>query len=145
MNTDTVSTRTKSTPRPKMSVAEYITHQINLCGKTQAMVAKESGFPQANIISMLKNGTTKVPLSKVSAIAKSIGVDPMYLFRMVMAEYQPELWSAIESLVMSQGVFTQNEMDIIKVVRESGVENPAIKTDEDREILKSAINRLRPS
>jgi len=145
MNTETTPIRPKSSHRTPMTVAEYISRQIELCGKTQAVVARESGFPQANMISMIKSGTTKVPISKVSQIAKAIGVDPMYLFRLVMAEYQPELWGAIEHIVMAQGVLTESEAEIIATIRESSVPNPKIKTDEDRLILLEAISKLRPT
>ena len=80
----------------KITVAEYLTAQIKVCGKSQKQIAEEVGFPKANILTMVKHGTTKVPIHRVPALAKSLGVDKERLMRMVLEEYQPEILRAIE-------------------------------------------------
>lgn len=78
------------------TVAEYIWGQIDLCGKSQKQIAEEVGFPRANILTMIKHGTTRVPIRRVPALAKALGVDPAKLMKMVLEEYQPEILRAIE-------------------------------------------------
>ena len=80
----------------KKTVAEYISGQIDLCGKSQKQLAEEVGFPKANILTMIKHGTTRVPIHRVPALAKALGVDPAKLMKMVLQEYQPEILEAIE-------------------------------------------------
>lgn len=80
----------------KIKVAEYLTAQIDICGKSQKIIAEEVGFPKANILTMMKYGSTKVPIDRVPALAKSLGVDPAKFMRLVLAEYQPAILEAIE-------------------------------------------------
>lgn len=141
MNTQTTE---KSNKKANYTVAQYIEQQINLCGKTQLEIAEESGFPKANVITMIKQGKTKLPKSKIGAFAKALGVDPIHLFRLVMQEYEPESWEVIQQFGFNQPVVTQNELEILEVVRQSNVQNPKIRTEEERIRLLDVINTLRP-
>lgn len=55
--------------------------------KTQAEIASEAGFPNANMMTFLKNGRNKVPIDRVPSLAKALEVDPAY--RMRLAPDQP--------------------------------------------------------
>lgn len=52
--------------------------------KTQAEIASEAGFPNANMVTFLKNGRNKVPLDRVPSLAKALEVDPAYLMRLAL-------------------------------------------------------------
>lgn len=52
--------------------------------KTQAEIANEAGFPNANMMTFLKNGRNKVPLDRVPSLAKALEVDPAYLMRLAL-------------------------------------------------------------
>jgi len=52
--------------------------------KTQAEIASEAGFPNANMMSFLKNGRNKVPIDRVPSLAKALEVDPAYLLRLAL-------------------------------------------------------------
>ena len=52
--------------------------------KTQAEIASEAGFANANMMSFLKNGKNKVPLDRVPSLAKALEVDPAYLMRLAL-------------------------------------------------------------
>lgn len=80
----------------KLTVAEYLSVQIDACGKSQKEIAEEVGFPKANMLTMMKIGTTKIPVHRVPALARSLGVDPARFMRMVLEEYQPAILEAIE-------------------------------------------------
>lgn len=129
-------------PSKPASVAEYLDWQINLCGKSQKQIAEEAGFPKPNIITMFKKGDTKLPLEKVGKIAKAIEVDPIHLFKLCMAEYQPDTWKEIQRM-FDQPVLTQNELEILEVIRSSNVVNPKLRTDADRDALLAAIGKLK--
>ena len=98
------------------TVAAYLDREISRCGKTQLQISRECGFPKPNIITMIKQGHTKLPLTKVGSIAKSLGVDPAYLLRLALREYFPDTYSAIED-VLSPSLLTQNEMSIVNALR----------------------------
>jgi hypothetical protein len=52
--------------------------------KTQAEITSEAGFPNANMMTFLKNGRNKVPLDRVPSLAKALEVDPAYLMRLAL-------------------------------------------------------------
>lgn len=138
------ATKAKTPPKNKITVAEYLSQQFDLCGKTQLEIAREAGFEKSNVLTMFKQGTTKLPLSRVGRVARAIGVDPLYLYQLAMSEYEPETWAEIEGLVLRQPVVTQNEMEIIQLLRNCGVPNPKVRTQEERDRITSAFARLRP-
>lgn len=140
----TPETAQKKPPRKRPTVAEYLTAQIDLCGKAQLEIAKECGFGNANIITMFKQGKSKLPVSRIGAIAKALNVDALYLFTLVMSQYEPETWQVIEESIFKQPLLSRNELEIIEVLRESKVINPTIRTDEERGRLMAVFNTLQP-
>lgn len=123
------------------NVAEYIAGQINLSGKSQAEIAKDIGFAMPNMITMLKKNATKLPIDKIGKLSKSLGVDSVHLYKMCMAEYYPDTWAVIQGF-LAQPVLTENEMEIVKVIRESNVINPKLRTEEDRVKLLEFVATL---
>lgn len=124
------------------NVAEYISMQLHLCGKSQTQIAEEVGFEKPNVITMIKQGKTKVPLNKIGSMAKALEVDPVFFFRMVMNEYMPDLMDMIAAIT-NQPVITRNEMDFIHVIRSSKVVNPKLRTDAEKKKLKEFVDTLK--
>jgi transcriptional regulator with XRE-family HTH domain len=83
----------------ELTVAGFLTSQIEKSGKTQTQIALETGFPRSNFITMLKQGSAKVPIRKVPALAKALGVEPALFLRVVLNEYQPEMLATLESVL----------------------------------------------
>lgn len=125
-----------------LTVAQYLTAQIELSPKTQLEIAKDAGLSTPNLITMLKQGRLKLPIAQIVPLAKALGVDPIHLYKMAMQEYQPETWEAIQAII-NQPIVTANEMTIIEVIRQGSVTNPKIRTQEDRDRLLEAIATLR--
>lgn len=102
------------------SVAEYLADQIDQSPKSQSEIAQEAGFDTPNIITMFKQGKTKIPLIRVGPLAIALGINPRHLLRRVLEEYMPETWHAVEAslghLILShdeeQLVLTSREMSI---------------------------------
>lgn len=94
------------------TVRQYVAAQLELCGRSQSEVARACGFASPQMISMIKSGAAKVPISKIRVLASALRVDPMYLFRLVMAEYQPEVLEVLDEFQPSLAL-TQDEIDLI--------------------------------
>jgi transcriptional regulator with XRE-family HTH domain len=109
---------TVPTKKSKITVAQYIEQLIALSGKTQTQIAEEVGYDKPNVITMIKQGKTKLPINKVGLFAQALGIDPVYLLRATMSEYMPDTWQSIETLFQSTLV-TQNELKILKTIREA--------------------------
>ena len=54
---------------------EYLNDAINSSGIKQSEMAETMGFDKPNIITMFKQGKTRVPLHKVAEFAKILKLD----------------------------------------------------------------------
>lgn len=97
------------------AVTEYLKEHLENCGKTQKQVADEAGFENPNIISMLKNGDTKVPLERAAMLAKAAGADEAELICHVLREYHPATWAILEPLMAHNKL----EFVALKLVRKA--------------------------
>ena len=48
--------------------------------KSQIETATEAGYVNPNMLAMIKNGLTKLPLDRVPSVAKALECDPKLLF-----------------------------------------------------------------
>jgi transcriptional regulator with XRE-family HTH domain len=83
--------------------------------KSQLQVAKESGFPHPNMLSMIKHGKSRLPLQKVPALAEALEIDPALLFRSALSE----IWPGYERVVLRifGDVLTSEEREMIVFMR----------------------------
>jgi hypothetical protein len=107
----------------KLLVKDYIEQQLAICNKSQKQVAVEIGYDKPNVITMIKQGLTKLPINKVGPLAQALNVDPVYLLRLVMSEYHPDSWEVLDHLIGTTLV-SKDELDLLKFIRKStgGVE-----------------------
>lgn len=122
----------------RMTVAELIDYHIGTKEKSQAQIAAEAGFDKPNMITMLKQGRTKVPLARVGALADALGISRTYFLRLVLGEYHPEVLPIMQE-VFGYHVST-NEFSIIEFVREvSGYSDPGLGDGRAKELLRRAF------
>lgn len=125
-----------------MTVANFIRQQIAICGKTQKTISTECGYQNPNIITMFKNGATKLPFNKISAMARALNTDPRYLLRLVVSEYDPEVWAVIVQIMGPSVSYTDDEAALIELARATGYgRTPCLKVPENRTDLTNAIKR----
>lgn len=121
---------TTSEPPLFSPFAAYITEKIEKSDKTQIEIAHELGYDKPNIITMFKHGATKVPVAKVPALARALGLDPAHLLRLALSEYSPEILEAIES---SFGwLVAEDEYQLLKQVRTLTGGDPAAMKGEPK-------------
>ena len=104
--------------KPKMTVAQFLTIKINESGKTQKEIATEIGYDSANIITMFKQGLTKLPINTVGSIALALEIDPVFLLRLAFNEYFPETFEAIED-TLGTTFITENERNLLEQFRQN--------------------------
>ena len=83
-------------------VARLITSRIEVTGKLQKDIAAKVGFEKPNMITMIKQGRTHLPLDKIGPMALALEIDPLYLLQLCMEEYHPATWKAIAPLLTGQ-------------------------------------------
>lgn len=96
----------------RKTVAEYLTFHINKSEKTQRQIAQEIGYTKPNIITMFKQGLTKLPLEKVGPLAKALEISPDDLFLKVMIEYMPETFAALSPFLCGQ-MLSKDELELL--------------------------------
>lgn len=77
------------------NVATYIASRIEASGQLQKDIAEKVGFERPNMITMVKQGRSRLPIDKIGSMARALGIDPIALFSMCMEEYYPNTWKAI--------------------------------------------------
>lgn len=108
----------KSPPKKgDMSVAQFLAFQMDASKKTQRDIASEVGYKNANVLTMFKQGLTKVPISTAPRLATALGIDPGFFLKMVIQEYMPELLTEIEKHI--GGLCTRNELRMVNVIRDA--------------------------
>lgn len=75
--------------KSESKVAIFVTHQIDFLGLKQKDVAAKAGFEKPNIITMIKQGHTKVPQDKMAALARALEAEEIPFIRMCLEEYLP--------------------------------------------------------
>jgi len=96
--------------------------------KSQADVASAAGFKNVNMLSLIKSGSTRLPLDRVPALAQALDVDPARLLQLAL-----EQWAGSAAARTFDDIFetvvTRNEAGWLEVIREaSGNTDPAITT-----------------
>lgn len=128
---------------PKL--AEYLNAQINvavLSGIRQKDIATAMGYTRPNIVTMFKQGLTKLPIEKVGPLAGVLGIDPVYLLRIVMNDYMPETYDAVTRIFGGEPI-TEHEREIVAMIRVlSGGTNPDVRTGEAKDKLAEFVKAL---
>lgn len=120
------------------TVAEYIADKLAESDKTQREIAEECGFENPNIITMFKTGATKLPLNRIGPLAKAIDIDPAHLLRLVMLEYAPDTWEAIENIMQST-LLTANELELVRAYRQVTGDSDAKAMVVDRDAVLAIV------
>jgi plasmid maintenance system antidote protein VapI len=127
-------------PYADTRLAKYVAMRINeLHHKTQAEIAHEAGFRNANFITMLKVGSSKLALERVPSLAKALDVDPEFLMRLALEQaYGFETSTAIIDLIGDK--LTPTEIAWLRLIRANST---AAKSPPSIEALTALIGELR--
>lgn len=80
-------------PHADTRLAKFISKRIDdlKSVKTQGEIATQAGFTNTNFLSMLKTGTSKLPIDRVPDLARALEADPAYLLRMTLEQQLGEV------------------------------------------------------
>lgn len=94
--------------------------------KSQLQIANEAGYPNPNMVTMVKNGASKLALDRVPSMAKALDCDPAYLMRLALEQAVGDL--AAQAIIEIFGTpVTANELAWLEAIREgSANSNPRI-------------------
>ena len=84
--------------------------------KTQSEIAAQAGFINPNMITMIKQGSSKAALDRVPALARALECDPAYLMRLALEQAVGRTAAAAVIEIFGEPV-TENELGWIKAIR----------------------------
>ena len=96
--------------------------------KSQIDIATEAGFIHPNMLSMFKNGASKLPLDRVPGLAKALECDPVRLFQLALEQLGGNTTETAIRQIFGTTV-TKNETAWLEEIREaSGHSDPSLTT-----------------
>jgi hypothetical protein len=81
-----------------MKVNQLLEIALEHSKKSQKQVALECGFAKPNIMTMLKQGQTRIPLTRIPALAGALELDARDLMEACLNEYHPELFATLKRI-----------------------------------------------
>ncbi|MCD2179598.1 XRE family transcriptional regulator [Rhizobium sp. C1] len=108
--------------------------------KSQIEIAAEAGFVQTNMLAMIKNGSTKLPLDRVPGLAKALECDPRHLFLLAMEQLGNETNAQAIAEIFG-AIVTRNEVAWLEEIRTaSGHSDPSL-TVRARSAIKAIFGK----
>ena len=93
-----LSKKMKSATPKKSKTAEYVRTHIDKSSLSQKQISEVLGFKTPNLITMIKQGSIKIPVYLIPKLAITLKVDPAKLLAMALKEYNPDTYAAIKSV-----------------------------------------------
>ena len=117
-----------TTPYASTRLAKFLDKRIGeLHHKTQADIAREAGFKNANFITMLKQGNAKLALDRVPALAEALETDPAQLMRLALEQtFGPKMMRVFTELLGEPA--TANEKEWLELIREGSANSDPAPT-----------------
>ena len=108
--------------------------------KTQIAIASEAGFVNPNMLAMIKAGTAKLPLDRVSALAAALDCDPVLLFRLALEQLGGDTTELAVRQIFGTLV-TENEVAWLEEIRRaSDHTNPSL-TSKARSAIRGTFGK----
>ncbi len=98
------------------TLVEQIEAQQAALELTDHDLCEAVGFERTIMLTLIKAGTMKMPLTRVPAFAAALEIDPAELFRSALRESDPALGQVIEQ-VFNPLHLTATEVNLIKHLR----------------------------
>ena len=119
------------------TVAEFLNLKVNESRLSQKEMAKAIGCVSPNNITMIKQGASKLAISRVPKVAKVLNVDPVQLLKMAYEEYDPETYKAITEILGEPK--TALEKKILASVNEF-LSFDSLENDDEKEAYLSKLD-----
>ena len=81
------------------TVAQLIDRQQSALGLDDDQVARAMGYDRGLVVRQFREGTMRVPVNKVEALAGALDLDPAIVFRCAVREQSPELMQVIDRVL----------------------------------------------
>ena len=108
--------------------------------KSQIEIASEAGYTNPNMISMIRNGATKLALDRVPAMAAALECDPKHLFILALEQ----TWGSTTARTIDEifgTVVTRNEVAWLEEIRDASDKSDPTLTLRLRSALRGVFGK----
>ncbi len=129
-------------PHEETRLAKYIERRaLELKPKkSQLQIANEAGFANQNMITMIKQGSSKLALDRVPSMAGALDCDPAYLMRLTLEQQEGD--TAAQAIVEIFGTpVTANELGLLQEIREASEHSDPRITSRSRAAIRAIFGR----
>lgn len=129
-------------PHADTRLAKYVAQRVaDLNGrKTQAEIAAEAGFVNANMLSMIKSGTSKLPLDRVPQLARALDCDAGFLLRLAIDQSLGTTAARAVSEIFGSPL-SRNEREWIAEIRDASGDSDPRLTARSRTALRAIFGK----
>ena len=108
--------------------------------KTQREIAIAAGFTNPNMLTMIKQGNSKLAIDRVATLAAALETDPKYLLWLALLQQGNETMSRVFEEVIGT-VVSQNEITWLKALREVSCNSDPAITSRARSALRAIFGK----
>lgn len=129
-------------PHAETRLAQFLSKRVLelRAKKSQIEIANEAGFVNPNMIAMIKNGSSKLPLDRVPALAQALECDSAYLLRLSLEQAIGD--TAARAIVEIFGTpVSVNEAGWLQELREASDHSDPRMTSRGRAAIRSVFSK----
>mgnify|MGYP001145940837 CR=1 FL=1 len=129
-------------PHEDTRLAKYIERRVLELKpkKSQLQIANEAGFPNQNMVTMIKNGTTKLAMDRVPSMARALECDSAYLLRLTLEQQEGN--TAAQAIVEIFGTpVTAHELGWLQEIREASDHSDPRMTSRSKSAIRAIFGR----
>ena len=129
-------------PHADTRMAKYVKRRVLELKptKSQAEIAQQAGYTNPNMITMIKQGSSKVALDRVPTLARALEADPAYVMRLALVQAIGS--TAAEAVVEVFGEpVTVNEVGWLQAIREASNNTDPRLTSRSQAAIKTIFGR----
>ena len=108
--------------------------------KSQIEIAREAGFVQPNLLSMFKNGSSKLPLDRVPGMAKALECDPAFLFKLALEQLGGDTTASVIDQIFGT-IVTTNEVIWLEEIRHASDNSDPNLTSKARATIRGIFGK----
>lgn len=132
----------KSRPHADTRLAKFLEKRILELRprKSQIEIATDAGFINPNMLAMLKNGSSKLPLDRVAGLAKALECDAAFLFKLALEQLGADTTAqSVEEIFGT--VVTRNEVAWLLELRDASNHSDPSLTSKGRTALRGVFGK----
>lgn len=124
------------------NLAKYIEKRILQLRprKSQLDIAREAGFNQPNLLSMFKNGSSKLPLDRVPGMAKALECDPAFLLKLALEQLGGDTTASVIDQIFGT-IVTRNEVIWLEEIRDASNNSDPNLTTKARATIRGIFGK----